>query len=36
MNRITHMPSLQQAAENFLSLKRIAVTGVSRKGDVAG
>ncbi len=29
------MPTLQQAAKDFLSLKRIAVTGVSRKGDAA-
>ncbi len=29
------MSTLRQAAKDFLSLKRIAVAGVSRKGDVA-
>ena len=29
------MSTLQQAAKDFLTLKRLAVAGVSRKGDVA-
>jgi hypothetical protein len=29
------MPTLRQAAQDLLSLKRIAVAGVPRKGDVA-
>ena len=29
------MPTLQESANDFLSLKRIAVAGVSRKGDTA-